>query len=33
MSYLVDSDYVADWLKGKKEAVTLLEALQRMVLR
>ena len=27
MSYLVDSDYVADYLKGKREAVALLSRL------
>ena len=27
MSYLVDSDYMADWLKGRPEAVTLLRTL------
>ncbi len=27
MSYLVDSDYMADWLKGRPEAVTVLSAL------
>ncbi len=28
MSYLVDTDYVADWLKGRPEAVTLLRTLE-----
>ncbi len=28
MSYLVDSDYVADWLKGRPEAVNLLRTLE-----
>ncbi len=27
MRYLVDSDYVADWLKGRPEAVTVLSTL------
>ncbi len=27
MTYLVDSDYVADWLKGQPQAVTVLRAL------
>ena len=28
MTYLVDSDYVADWLKGRPDAVQLLTALR-----
>ena len=28
MSYLVDSDYVADWLKGRPDAVRLLTTLR-----